>query len=232
MFNLLRLVIINFVFLDMPLLNLITSQLSSITAISTGMISSFTHVVTGPDHLAAVTPMSVQNNRIAWRIGIAWGIGHLTGIAVIGGLFLLFKEDIPLEAISAYSEKLVAWILIGIGLLGFYKISKNQSSNIPEITGNSRDQLFYSFGIGIVHGLAGVSHFILLLPILSFKSELIGMLYLFGFAMGTISAMTLYTFLIGKTAQLSTSSDHLMFKLRIFASLFAFVIGCYWLYLA
>ena len=58
------------------------------------------------------------------------------------------------------------------------------------------------------------------------------MLYLFGFAMGTISAMTLYTFLIGKTAQLSTSSDRLMFKLRIFASLFAFVIGCYWLYLA
>jgi len=39
-----------------------------------------------------------------------------------------------------------------------------------------------SFGIGFLHGLAGVAHFLLLLPVLWFENQLDGIQYIIGFA--------------------------------------------------
>lgn len=117
-------------------------------------------------------------------------MGHLTGIAIIGGLFLLFKENIPVESISSYSEKLVGWLLISMGLWGYYRLLGNRIHSISTKNASPKHRLS-SFGIGVLHGLAGVSHFILLLPLLSFDHFISGILYLLGFALGTVSAMTL-----------------------------------------
>ena len=117
-----------------------------------GSITSLLHVVSGPDHLAAVTPLLVKNKKRAWQVGLFWGMGHLTGIAIIGGLFLLFKESIPVESISFFSEKLVGWLLIGIGLWGYYRLLGNRiHSNSPKKA--SPKHRLSSFGIGVLHGL-------------------------------------------------------------------------------
>lgn len=196
-----------------------------------GSITSFLHVVSGPDHLAAVTPLSVKNKKRAWQVGLFWGMGHLTGIAIIGGLFLLFKESIPVESISSFSEKLVGWLLIGMGLWGYYRLLGNRiHSNSPKKA--SPKHRLSSFGIGVLHGLAGVSHFILLLPLLSFDHFISGILYLLGFALGTVSAMTLYAYLIGKTSHWAGSHKHWINGIRFVAASFAFIIGVYWLKLS
>ena len=61
----------------------------------TGFIASVAHVVTGPDHLAAVTPLAIDSRKKSWTIGLSWGIGHTVGMILIGLLFILFKEFLP-----------------------------------------------------------------------------------------------------------------------------------------
>jgi len=77
----------------------------------TGFIASMAHVVTGPDHLAAVTPLAIDSRKKSWIIGFSWGLGHTIGMLLIGGLFILFKEFLPVEAISKHSETVIGFLL-------------------------------------------------------------------------------------------------------------------------
>ena len=87
-----------------------------------GLLASLAHVFAGPDHLAAIGPLAINTTRRPWLIGVAWGLGHLTGMLMIGVLFFYLKELIPVEFISANSERFVGLLLIFIGLWSIYKM--------------------------------------------------------------------------------------------------------------
>ncbi len=222
-----------------------------------GILASMLHVISGPDHLAAVTPLVIETKRKAWKIGLSWGLGHLAGMLLIGILFLVFKEYIPVEAISEHSEQMVAIVLIGVGFWAFYRIFKAQKTHkhphihtekeayihIHKHEHNHNDahhhthkkmvkqNVISSFGIGFLHGLAGVAHFLLLLPVLGFENKLDGIQYVIGFAIGTVLAMSMYALIIGKIAEYSKQQhNETFFKgIRFICALFAVVIGFYWL---
>ena len=223
-----------------------------------GILASTLHVISGPDHLAAVTPLAIQTKRKAWRVGLAWGLGHLIGMLLIGVLYVLFKDYIPIEIISKYSEQLVAFVLIGVGFWALYSIFNVQKSHShPHIhvkgepiihvhkhhhhqnkkehqhQKTDKQNVFSSFGIGFIHGLAGVAHFILLLPALGFETKIEGGQYVFGFGIGTILAMTTYALILGKIADVSQQqhNDNFFIGVRVAGGLFAVIIGFYWLYL-
>lgn len=225
-----------------------------ITTLFSAILTSILHVISGPDHLAAVTPLAISSQRKGWKIGLVWGIGHLLGMLLIGILFLLFKEVIPVDAISAYSEQLVAIVLIVVGLWAFYRIFKEKKkhhhphthsdgeTHIHTYTSSAeshthkkkiKQNTLSSLGIGFLHGLAGVAHFILLLPVLAFDTKLEGIQYIIGFAIGTVLAMTVYALILGSIASYSKkANDPIFFKgIRFAGGLFAVVIGIYWLYL-
>ncbi len=221
-----------------------------------GTLASMLHVISGPDHLAAVTPLAIESERKAWKIGLTWGMGHLSGMLLIGVLFLIFKEYIPIEAISTHSEQLVGIILIGVGLWAFYRIfNEQQRHEHPHIHSGEesyvhihthehknghhhshqkviKQHIISSFGIGFIHGLAGVAHFLLLLPVLGFESNFEGVQYVFGFGVGTILAMSAYALIVGKLASNSKQEHNTLFfkGIRFAGGLFAILIGLYWLF--
>jgi ABC-type nickel/cobalt efflux system permease component RcnA len=216
------------------------------------------HVITGPDHLAAVTPFAIESKKKAWKVGVFWGIGHLIGMSLIGVLFLLFEAYIPIEKISNYSEQLVGFVLIFIGLWAFYQIFNNKSThnhlhvhsnNSPVIHTHShlhshknghqhthenkiKHNYFTSFSVGILHGLAGVAHFILFIPILGFTSGSPAIKYIIGFAIGTVLAMTIYALAIGSIASLAKKehNEDFLKGIRLAGGLFAILIGLYWIF--
>ena len=228
-----------------------------ISSLVLGIFASIFHVISGPDHLAAVTPLVIETKHKVWKVGLFWGFGHLTGMLLIGAFFLFFKDLVPIEIISKYSEQFVGVILIFIGFWALYKILDDKSEHShPHIHTNDeplihihkhehknnvhhvhfhskviKQNITSSFSVGIVHGLAGVSHFILLLPVLGFNSIFESSQYIIGFAIGTVFAMTAYTFLIGKIITLS--KEHFRRKvlngIRLAGGLFAIVIGIYWI---
>jgi sulfite exporter TauE/SafE len=82
-----------------------------------------------------------------------------------------------------------------------------------------------------VHGLAGFSHLIAVLPSLALPSRTQSVLYLAAFGCGTILAMLGYTILLGLVAwRLEEKSRHRMLKWITFAGGVSTVaIGIYWL---
>ena len=225
--------------------------------LAAGLIASILHVIAGPDHLAAVAPFAIESKRKAWKIGLFWGIGHLMGMIAIGLLFALFKEIIPVDAISQYSEQLVGIVLVGIGIWSFYRIFKKKkkhkhlhvhAEDAPVIHSHEhqhghnsthhhkhpeklKQNNLASFSIGILHGLAGISHFLLFLPVLGFETQSDSMAYIIGFAMGIVVAMVTFAFVIGKISSLVKNGHNEIFfnGIRFAGGLFAFVIGIYWI---
>ena len=248
-----------------------------------GIIAAILHVISGPDHLAAVTPFAIESKKKAWKVGLFWGVGHLLGMLSIGILFLAFKELIPIEKISLHSEKMVGVILIGLALWIFFKIFREEKQHIhthihaegnpmihehphshdevgpiikkyPHVSSevtftipkrphihqteishthlntNLKQGIIASLTVGFVHGLAGVAHFLLFLPVIGFTSKLDSAKYIVGFGMGTLLAMISFAFIIGSFATFSNQKQNgTFFKgIRMAGGLFAFVIGIYW----
>jgi len=224
----------------------------------TGILMSSVHVVSGPDHLAAVTPLAIENRTRSWHVGLFWGIGHVLGMLLIGGLYLAFREVIPVEAISGYSEILVGIVLIGIGAWALLKVIHHMHPHhkhphyhekpepvvhIHKHEHNSeldhahvhqrvkKQNNVTALGVGTIHGFAGVSHFLLILPTLMLPTWGDSFLYLSGFATGTILAMVVYALALGLiSSRLSRLPGQRFYdRIRIIAGIVAILVGIFWI---
>ena len=226
--------------------------------LTAGLIASMLHVISGPDHLAAVTPFAIESKKKAWKIGLSWSMGHLAGMIAIGMLITAFGEIIPVEEISNYSEQLVGLVLVGVGVVAIYKIFRTKkdhkhlhvhSENEPIIHSHPHDHSHEkshrhvhpknlkqsnkaSFSIGLLHGFAGIAHFLLFLPVLGFETRSESLTYITGFGFGIIIAMVAYAIVIGQIAALSRNGHNDMFfkGIRLAGGLFAIVVGVYWFF--
>lgn len=202
-----------------------------------GFLAATLHVVSGPDHLAAVTPIALQRKQKVSRIGFFWGIGHLLGMLLISVLLLLFKEFVSVERISAYSEQLVAVVLIGVGLWAFYRLypftKKANHAKQPHLNAvpvKRQYNILTALSIGLLHGLAGIAHFLMMLPVMAFENRIESILYIVGFGLGTVAAMTLYTFILGKITKHNQNKGEIIRGIRFTGALFAILIGMYWFF--
>lgn len=234
-------------------------------SIFAGFVASSLHVISGPDHLAAVTPLAIESKKKSWSVGLFWGLGHILGMLLIGVLFILFKEYIPIDAISRYSEQIVGLLLVCIGIWAIYKVfnkriarhhhphyhkepephvhihahpheHEHEHEHGPEHKHTHqkvvRQNNMAALGVGTIHGFAGVSHLILLLPTLALPSRWDSVMYLSGFAIGTLAAMIMYAVTVGYIGQRSSKmSDPKVFRIvRIVGGLLAIVIGILWFF--
>lgn len=222
-----------------------------IAAVLTGLATGFVHVLAGPDHLAAVAPLSVGKRGSGWQIGFRWGIGHALGVILIGLLALWLREQLPLDSLSLIAERIVGITLIGIGFWGLHRALKNHlhkhahshdgqththihvhgpvTAHSPSIQ-RTHAHSHAALSIGVLHGLAGGSHVLGILPALAFPqaSQTIG--YLTGFGMGTVAAMASFSSVVALIAP--GRMRHEAFANRILMASFSVAslgIGSYWL---
>ena len=192
-------------------------------ALITGLTAGFFHVLAGPDHLAAVAPLAVDGERTAWRAGLSWGLGHTSGVMLVGLLLLAFRELIPVEALSAASERVVGVALLGVGLWGLWRArtSPPRHHHLPAAP---------SFAMGTLHGLAGSSHLYGVLPSLMFATRVDAVAYLGGFGAGAIGAMTAFSSMIGAAAAAAGQSQAVVRRAVLYAaSIAAVIVGGVWL---
>lgn len=192
-----------------------------------GIAAGLLHVFSGPDHLAAVAPLASDRERGQWLTGLQWGIGHTMGVLLIATLLLLVKEQLPLEAISAYSERLVGASLIVIGSWGLRRAWVLRSSGAQGVDVHSHGGA--SFSLGAIHGLAGSSHLFGVLPALAFPSRLLSILYLAGFGLGAIAGMTAFSTAVGLVSSKLKLRSRSYRGLLYATSAAALVVGGVWL---
>lgn len=184
-----------------------------------GLAAGLLHVFSGPDHLAAVAPLAADGDRGHWRTGLQWGVGHTAGVLLIATLLLILREQLPLDAISAYSERLVGMALIGVGGWGIWKATRSVTE--------AHSHAGTSFAMGTIHGLAGSSHLFGVLPALAFATRADSLAYLSGFGLGAIAGMAAFAAGMGVISSRLDQNRHR--GLLYVSSAAALVIGGFWL---
>jgi ABC-type nickel/cobalt efflux system permease component RcnA len=225
------------------------NEQSIIIVAFSGLVFGVVHVLTGPDHLAAIAPLVVKNPRAAWLPGTRWGLGHTAGVFLVGLILLAVKDMIPLEWISTWGERLVGVMLLGIGLWALrIAFKQNIHTHEHEHDGDRHVHIHThehshasdrqsphqhthaAFGIGTLHGLAGSSHFLGVLPALALPTKLHSVAYLLAFVVGAVAAMASFSWGAGWIA--GRMGDRGASAYRGFMGVAASVaigVGCFWL---
>ena len=216
-----------------------------------GFVAGLIHVLSGPDHLAAVAPLAVEGRRRAWVTGLRWGLGHASGVTLVGVLSLLLRDILPVDSIASWSERLVGVVLIGIGLWGFRQAFTRHlhthahshgghphvhahlhgpGTGHPEAAPAPHAHTHAAFAVGTLHGLAGSSHFLGVLPALAFPTASEAVAYLLAYGAGTVLAMASFSSVMGWVAARFSGGRTRAYRwLMCGCSLAAVVIGGFWL---
>jgi ABC-type nickel/cobalt efflux system permease component RcnA len=218
-----------------------------------GFIAGLHHVVTGPDHLAAVAPLAVTDRAAAWRGGLNWALGHAGGAGIIALVAIALREVAPFEAqqLSGWSERLVGVVLVGIGIWGLKKtLTQRVHAHVHEHDGHQHVHVHVhgpvdahhpaastphrhghaALAVGTLHGLAGGSHLLGVLPALALSTT-DAVLYLASYGLGTVAAMVSFTALVGFASQRAGRAGVGWLRgLMTTSSLAAIAIGIFWLF--
>ncbi|MAV12861.1 MAG: hydantoin utilization protein A [Synechococcus sp. BS307-5m-G38] len=173
-------------------------------SVLTGFAAGAVHVVGGADHLVAMAPFSLRKPWPAMRAGLAWGAGHSTGVVVLALVAIAFKDLAHIEAMSAWAEFLVGVALLVVGVLAVRTafglelhshehrhdgVETHQHLHL-HVRGqsNHRRHAHAASGLGLLHGLAGASHLLAVIPALALP-PLAAVGYLVAYLCGSIGAM-------------------------------------------
>jgi hypothetical protein len=210
----------------------------------TGALAGLFHVLAGPDHLAAVAPLAVDRRRRGWLAGWTWGLGHTSGVVTVALLAVLLRDTLPpIDLISAWGERVVGAALIVIGLWALRRSARITPT--PHDHGAfHHDHLHVqagpawirrlghvhaSFCLGVLHGIAGSSHFLGIVPALALPTRTAAMTYIGAFGVGTVAAMTAFAAAVSLAARFAQPHHQLQRLLLAAAAILAIVVGGVWL---
>jgi len=189
-----------------------------IAAILAGLAVGAVHAVTGPDHVAAVVPMSFDSPWKGARTGFGWGLGHGTGVVLLALVALAFREVIVVDVVAAWSELAVGALLLGIGAWVLRLVVA--PAQVPP-----HDHARAAFGVGTLHGTAGMGHLVGLLPAMGLPVAQ-ATAYLGAFLAGAAGAMTLVGLACGTLS--TQAGPRLRTSLVTAAGIGAVAIGGWW----
>jgi len=157
-----------------------------------GLLAGVHHALTGPDHMAGVAPLVARAERRPWKIGFSWGLGHAGGALLAAGIALALRARIPglEEQLSSVSERIVGLVLCVIGAVGLRAALRREAPR--------HAHPHSAFGLGLVHGAAGLSHLFAVIPSLALPGFVLPACYLGGYAAGCLGALTLFASVLGR----------------------------------
>lgn len=200
------------------------------------------------DHVMAVTGLVAgkSDRRNSLRFCLRWALGHGLVLLGVGVLVFVLGVSIP-RSLSHHAERLVGLMLIIIGaivLLNLYRKSTHAHfhahDGLPAHAhwhGHSRQELNrhkkaahrHEHGpllVGMLHGLAGSSPLLAIIPLSMLDSPLTGVLYLLLFSCGVLLAMLLFGGVLGMAMQVIQRSGHKLFiAVRALTGLSAIILG-------
>lgn len=214
--------------------------LTALTAALAGIV----HVLSGPDHMAAVAPLAIADRRRGWVAGWTWGLGHASGVVVVAVLAVLLRDVLPpIDFISSWGETLVGGGLIAIGLWAFRSafdvgtsahthrgmrhahVHVRKGPRFAQRLGHAHA----AFLMGTLHGVAGTSHFLGVLPALALPTRAAALTYVLIFGAFTVAAMTAFAALVGLAAGRSAVHGTKAHRAMILAgAAVAILVGGFW----
>jgi hypothetical protein len=154
-----------------------------------GLSAGILHVLTGPDHVAALAPFSVEARQRAWTVGLRWGIGHAVGIVAVALAFVFAADWMNPKLFDAAGDYMVGAVLIAVGGWGLLHGRAAARAFEAETKAHRHVHATAALSIGTLHGLVGTGATLAVVPAISMPTLAGSLVYLGGFAAGTIAAM-------------------------------------------
>ncbi|WP_320664977.1 hydantoin utilization protein A [Prochlorococcus sp. MIT 1223] len=211
-------------------------------SILTGFAAGAIHVVGGADHLVAMAPTAINKPRLALRDGLAWGLGHSTGVVLLASLAVVAKDLVNIEQLSSVAESIVGITLLIVGTIAI-KTSLGLNIHIHNHQHGSANQHHHvhlhllgrkihgrhthaSTGLGLIHGMAGASHLLAVIPALALPT-LGAISYIFAYLLGSMAAMA--SVVLGISFTSMKAGQKISPRLLGFTGGLSIVTGLFWL---
>lgn len=161
-------------------------------AAAAGLAAGALHVVSGPDHLAAIGALSADRSRPG-HLGFRWGSGHALGVLLVGLAAMGLRSFADLAPLERWGEVVVGAALVVAGVRALRAKAHPPAGR-------------WAVAFGTLHGVAGASHLWGTLPALALPANGPAQAYLAAFCAGSVAAMTLFSAALG-WARARTSSE-------------------------
>jgi hypothetical protein len=161
-----------------------------------GLLLGVRHA-TDADHVVAVAALASREKRapVISKLGAMWGAGHMLTVFGVGGAIIALGLVVP-PRVALVFELAVGLMLVAIGALNLVGSGKT-------VTPRSAAR---SFGVGMVHGLAG-STAIALMILATIRDVGAALAYLVVFGLGTVAGMVTVTLAMSVPMMLVTRAD-------------------------
>jgi high-affinity nickel-transport protein len=162
-----------------------------------GLLLGVRHA-TDADHVVAVAALASREKRapVISKLGAMWGAGHMLTVFGVGGAIIALGLVVPPRVALAF-ELCVGLMLIAIGAANL--VGNGGKAAAPRSAARS-------FGVGMVHGLAG-STAIALMILATIRDVRAALAYLVVFGLGTVAGMVAVTFALSLPMMLVTRAD-------------------------
>lgn len=184
----------------------------------TAAVLGFVHALE-VDHMLAVTSFVSRRPALttALRFGFRWGVGHSIAVLLAGGLLLATGLRLS-GRFDQLAEATVGLMLIGLGVWTL-RSTRNLHLHPPAEHGDHAHLHLHGQGasrhrhhheaeaprshshgvtlVGLMHGLAGTSAVVALVPVTLVDQVSVGVWYLLAFGAGVTAAMTLFAGAVG-----------------------------------
>lgn len=210
--------------------------------LASGALAGAFHVLSGPDHVAAVAPLALSARRRGWRTGFTWGLGHAAGVMVVALAAVMLREAlVPVDDLSAWGERLVGGALIALGLWSVARAARVQTTAHTHGAVRHRHVAVHAgagwlsrlghahaaFAVGTLHGIAGSSHFFGVLPALALPTPEASFAYIAAFGLGTVATMSAFAGAVGRVGPVAGAPFHR--ALMATTGVAAILVGAVWI---
>jgi hypothetical protein len=219
-------------------------------ALLTGLLAGAGHVIAGPDHWVAITPLSMSQPTAAVKLGLRWSLGHAVGVLSLGALGLYLRDTFVLNYIVASAEATIGVVLVVTGIWALRRARTlviHSHEHMHDAAAHKHAHIHVSVdeheshrthqghshaatSFGLLAGVAGSGHLWGVLPSLALPQSS-AIAYLLAFVLGSTLAMTGFAYGVGRLARNEQVGNRLRRTMTV-AGVSAVVFGGYWLFIA
>lgn len=222
--------------------------------LGTAFVLGFLHALE-VDHMIAVTAFVATRPAMAGaaRFGLRWGLGHSLAVLLAGGILLATGLRWA-ERYDAWGEALVGVMLIAVGGWAIRRARQLHLHPLAEHGDHAHLHAHPAGGshhrhahpaatagrphvhrhgitlVGLVHGLAGTSTVVALVPVTMVERTAVGLGYLLAFGVGTILAMTGFALMAALAVRTAAGQSLARGRgLGMLAGVAGILIGVWWI---
>ena len=200
--------------------------MNNLLPLGTAMLLGFIHALE-IDHMMAVTAFVSRRPTLAtaFGFGLRWGMGHSLAVFVAGAILLAtgLRWAAGMEAVL---EGAVGVSLVGVGIWSL-RTARNLHRHEP---GEHRAHGHAVASLGVMHGLAGTTAAVALLPVTLIQEPLVGLAYLACFGVGVTLGMASFALVAAAAMRTAASgAPAAVERIARWAGAGSIAVGLWWI---